>query len=127
MTQIQVNRSLLRDRLLRCCIVFFLAFVIGTGSTQAGQNNTATLPVVGLGSLSCSAWPADMNKKDLDTNPFAQWVLGAASGKNLFSPPKGASVYLPDDEINIVKYISRYCRENPNRLLSDAVYLFLIR
>ena len=84
-------------------------------------------PVVGLGNKACSSWPVESANGDIASNAYAQWVLGVASGKNLFDPPKKGSIYLPYDEENIVEYIDRNCSLHPEKFISEVAYEFFAR
>jgi hypothetical protein len=111
-------------------IVVFVHLVsieyIAVGPTEAKDLNFSFPPVIGVGNQSCESWPIDILEKDSESSPYVQWILGIASGQNLFDHSSRRSIFFPYDENNIVSFISNYCRKNPGKLISEAAYDFLI-
>jgi hypothetical protein len=110
-----------------CCLAVIWATGIYLTGTLMAEVILDTPSVIGFGSLQCRTWPHSLTEDELMASGHAQWMLGIASGKNLFAPPKKASIFLFYDERNIVRYMGDYCSRNPDKLISEGAYLFLTR
>lgn len=119
------SRHIGRAVLASLCLV--LAIAGFATATQSASVELAHPPVIGFGMQPCNRWPTSLTEHTYAGNPYAQWILGIASGKNLFAPPKQGAIFLAYDEYNIVNYISRYCSSHPDRLISEAAVAFLYR
>jgi hypothetical protein len=104
-------------------VVFVSISYILIGSCEAETFNNPL--VLGVGNDPCAAATISFAEtQDMQQSKYAQWVLGFFAGSNFFNVGNASTSYFAYDEKNLMSYVEKYCRENPDKPVFSAIEQF---
>ncbi len=83
---------------------------------MAGAAVAAPLKLLGFDDMSCAAWTASKDDRDVRNSQIV-WVRGFLSGHNYGQQSQQVSSISSG---TIEQYVNRYCTQNPTGAFSDA-------
>lgn len=100
--------------------VFMIIFLaISTPNVIAYEGKTHIMQISGRGTISCSTMTSNLHEQSIEwENIYKTWINGFFSGVN--ASLKGKADFAENvDEIAKLKFVARYCEENP----TDSVFV----
>ena len=76
--------------------------------------------IEGAGLHSCGRWASERQVTDLPKIAYQQWVIGYLSAVNTWGKSKIDILKNTSNE-KLYQRVDRYCRENPQKTIADAV------